>query len=64
MKRQDLDNLPDHIIEILQAAFDLNRQARRRILELDIQPGATNRIIYKGAIQNINESIRRLTFED
>ena len=63
MKKTDLQDLPDEIIELLQSLFELTRQARRRTMEIDIKAGATNRMLYKYVIQIQNEILARLTYE-
>jgi hypothetical protein len=40
------------------------KQARRLLLKIDIEKGRANAIQYKGALQWMDDVLRRLTFED
>ena len=63
MKRTDLDD-PFAMAGICETSYEQARQARRLLLKLDIKPGKPNAVHYKGAIQWLDDLIRRLTFED
>jgi hypothetical protein len=63
MKKTDLDN-NDELRAILEAVFEQIRQARRLILNVDIVNSKANLVQYKGSIQWLDDSLRRLTFED
>jgi hypothetical protein len=49
---------------ILQAVYEQTKQARRLLLKIDIAKGRANAIQYKGALQWMDDILRRLTFED
>ena len=63
MKREDLENA-DEMASILQAVYEQTKQASRLLLKIDIAKGRANAIQYKGALQWMDDILRRLTFED